>query len=752
MQNGTFNRCQPDRFFDSGGEFGNYDDNENLVTTICPQNTGEFMVVDFLSFTTQLNLDILTIYDGDSTAAPVIGTYSGSTSPGTISASPANTSGCLTFQFVSSAMANTTGWEANIGCATPCQDIVASVDSTVPTPNPSGVVTILPGEEVTFNGSATFSIDGTNATYDWDFADGNTATGTTASNIFNNPGTYNVTLTVTDDNPQSCTDVVTITVVVIGENVIVDQDSFTPEELIEDVLINSPCATVSNIISSTGSDFNPALPSGIGYFISNGINFPFEEGLLLTSGDAGRAGGPNQFLGDGAWPGDADLDLATGINSNDATFIQFDFTPLADNISFDFIMASEEYDMGSFECDFSDAFAFLLTDNNTGVTTNLAVLPTSDTGVFDILVTNIHPDNGACGAANAQYFGEYTPAGGPPMSFDGRTVVFTAQSAVTPGDNYTIKLVIGDDNDNNFDSGVFLLAGSFDLGGDLGEDITIAAGTAECDGDLITLDTGIPTATHTWFVDGVEILGETGSTIDVGVTGTYSVNVEFTGVCQSSDSVFVEFRSSPTANQPQDLVVCDTDGTAQFDLSENTNVVLGAQDPLAFAVSYHLTEDDANNNANPLPTNYTNTSNPQTIWVRIADNTQECFDTSSFQLLFSQLDINNNITPIELCDDAVTDGFTEFNLLDRESEILDTNDAADVNITFHLNMADAENDAAPLPTIYTNVTPNNQTIYVRLETVINEDCYNVTTLDLEVLPNPIANAPTDFEVCDDNND
>ena len=93
MQNGTFNRCQPDRFFDSGGEFGNYDDNENFVTTICPQNAGEFMVIEFINFATQLNLDILTIYDGDSTAAPLIGTYSGSNSPGTVSASPGNTSG-----------------------------------------------------------------------------------------------------------------------------------------------------------------------------------------------------------------------------------------------------------------------------------------------------------------------------------------------------------------------------------------------------------------------------------------------------------------------------------------------------------------------------------------------------------------------------------------------------------------------------------------------------------------------------------
>ena len=43
MQNGTFSRCAPDMFYDSGGEFGNYSNNENLVTTICPQNADELI-------------------------------------------------------------------------------------------------------------------------------------------------------------------------------------------------------------------------------------------------------------------------------------------------------------------------------------------------------------------------------------------------------------------------------------------------------------------------------------------------------------------------------------------------------------------------------------------------------------------------------------------------------------------------------------------------------------------------------------
>lgn len=47
MTDGTFNRCAPDLFYDSGGEFGNYSNNENITTTICPQNPDDFIILNF---------------------------------------------------------------------------------------------------------------------------------------------------------------------------------------------------------------------------------------------------------------------------------------------------------------------------------------------------------------------------------------------------------------------------------------------------------------------------------------------------------------------------------------------------------------------------------------------------------------------------------------------------------------------------------------------------------------------------------
>jgi hypothetical protein len=170
---------------------------------------------------------------------------------------------------------------------------------------------------------------------------------------------------------------------------ITKHETLTAQELVEDVLINSPCAEVSNIGQRTGTDFGNV--NGIASFDANGSDFPFATGVVLMSGDVSLAPGPNNFgntlsTGDGSWPGDADLEAnTTANNTNNASSIQFNFVPQIDQINFNFIFASEEYNRG-FECSFSDAFAFILTDQITGVVQNLAVIPGTTT---PIEVTNV---------------------------------------------------------------------------------------------------------------------------------------------------------------------------------------------------------------------------------------------------------------------------------------------------------------------------------------------------------------------------
>ncbi len=61
------------------------------------------------------------------------------------------------------------------------------------------------GQSCDFDASGSSDLDGTIVSYDWDFGDGNNGSGMTPSRSYAAPGTYSVTLTVTDD--QSATDV-----------------------------------------------------------------------------------------------------------------------------------------------------------------------------------------------------------------------------------------------------------------------------------------------------------------------------------------------------------------------------------------------------------------------------------------------------------------------------------------------------------------------------------------------------------------
>jgi len=74
--------------------------------------------------------------------------------------------------------------------------------------------TVYSSENIHFDASESHDPDGTIVSYSWDFGDGNTATGVTASHSYPASGTYTVTLTVTDND--GATDSITATKTVMN--------------------------------------------------------------------------------------------------------------------------------------------------------------------------------------------------------------------------------------------------------------------------------------------------------------------------------------------------------------------------------------------------------------------------------------------------------------------------------------------------------------------------------------------------------
>ncbi|TBX69933.1 hypothetical protein EZL74_05820 [Flavobacterium silvisoli] len=430
---------------------------------------------------------------------------------------------------------------------------------------------------------------------------------------------------------------------------------YTAKQLIEDVFLNSSCASVTNITSSTGTNFSST--NGIGYFNKNGSNFPFNDGIVLTTGNALNAPGPNSTtLSDGAngWPGDAQLEAivlaATGnpMNSKNATKLEFDFVPLVNTINFNFIFASEEY--GTFQCSYSDAFAFLLTDIATGITTNIAVIPSTTTPISVVTIRD-QLYNGSCGSVNPQYFGEYYGAGGlnplaSPTNFNGRTVPLTATANVTAGNQYHIKLVIADRLDTSFDSAVFLEGGSLDIGNvDLGTDFLQSTNNALCAGDIYTIQSGLDPNqyTFTWTNNGFPIPNETGPDLVITGSGIYGVSAQFNNTtCAATDTITVEYYDPIVPGTPNDLTACDASGFSQFNLNQNDASALGSLNPAQYTLTYYDSENNADAAANPLPASYTNVvANMQTVYVRIENNGSHCFEVRPFKLI-----VNPPVNPI----------------------------------------------------------------------------------------------------------
>ncbi len=95
-------------FYDTGGNSANYSDDERQLWLFQPSNATS-VTLNFTSFSTELNYDYLFIYDGNSIDAPLIGQYSGTTSPGIIT----STGGSILVEFRSDCGTTSAGWAVN---------------------------------------------------------------------------------------------------------------------------------------------------------------------------------------------------------------------------------------------------------------------------------------------------------------------------------------------------------------------------------------------------------------------------------------------------------------------------------------------------------------------------------------------------------------------------------------------------------------------------------------------------------------
>jgi len=204
------------------------------------------------------------------------------------------------------------------------------------------------------------------------------------------------------------------------------------------------------------------------------------EGIILSSGNVFYSAGPNKSPRTG-WAsntgGDDDLNNITRGQTHDASVLEFDFITSSENLTFNFVFGSEEYQeyVGS---KFNDVFGFFLTGPNADHV-NLATLPDGKTA---ITINNVNHETGEDYYIDNPYhnntdafvwdvrkqkvvknkrFQKTVEPPGYNVQFDGFTTVLEARYLVIPNEIYHIKMAIADVSDGILDSGVFLEGGSF---------------------------------------------------------------------------------------------------------------------------------------------------------------------------------------------------------------------------------------------------------------------------------------------------
>lgn len=194
------------------------------------------------------------------------------------------------------------------------------------------------------------------------------------------------------------------------------------------------------------------------------------------------------------------------------------------------------------------------------------------------------------------------------------------------------------------------------------------------------------------------------------------------------------------------LVQCETgispSGLSLFNLSEANSSFNTNPDVVT---TYHISNEDALNNKNPLNATYTNSSNPQTLFARNTNLNTKCA-TINFLTLKVNAIPETVYTLDAVCDDDGTeDGLHSFDLTQANLPITTSQ-----SLKYYTNENDAllELNSIQNPSAYRNDTAYYQEVFARIEE--GNDCYAISKIKLQVNKLPNLKTNTTTNVCEDN--
>jgi subtilisin-like proprotein convertase family protein len=303
-----------------------------------------------------------------------------------------------------------------------------------------------------------------------------------------------------------------------------------------------------------------------GSFNYTGNDLGLNAGIILSSGDISDAIGPNSQSGTTGSPylfipyTDSILENIVGTNIADYTYLEFEFEVQGDEIAFNYIFLSEEYNE-FVNANYNDAFAFVISGPGIVGEENLAVVPNTTDPI------TVHSIN------NNSYWQYYIDndlgVGTANIEYDGFTQLLTARkTGLQPCSVYKISLRIADGNDNLYDSAVMLEANSLVsnsiqvVGSSYSSDTTALEGCIPARytfdlGYIAAQDLNIPIRLEGTALNGIDYQYiDSFITIPQGQSSsTIIINSLQDGFVEGRESIQLIYRPSTSTCVPEDTVL-----------------------------------------------------------------------------------------------------------------------------------------------------------------------------------------------------
>lgn len=265
--------------------------------------------------------------------------------------------------------------------------------------------------------------------------------------------------------------------------------------------------------------------------------------------------------------------------------------------------------------------------------------------------------------------------------------------------------------------------------------INSTSSSVNCGPGTVTLLAAASSGLVLWFDSALgETIIHTGNTFTTPVletSTTYYVLASENG-CTEGERLIVTatINKIPVIEPEVILKNCDEDGNpdgfTDFNLNEASEIITLGDNSLI--VTFYLALADAETGLNSINPSPFNNATSNTVYARVETNSG-CYEIATVNLQVSTTSFPQNfIEQLYSCDlDQSNDGVFSFDLTQASENILNQLPIQNLRVQYYRNLLDAQleqNEILP-QTDYRNETPYSQTLFIRVESNDNGDCFGI---------------------------